>query len=142
ARAAYATAWAWLPALPQTTPVAQPSPSEAILASAPRSLNDPVRCRFSAFRTTVDPSRSDSVRELRTGVSRTTPAPASTAPSTAASVTAAGSDAAGEAEAVVGSVRERHHRVDLDAGALGQRGDGDRDPGGRIAGEERGVDLV
>jgi hypothetical protein len=32
-----------LPALPVTTPAAQPSPSEAIFASAPRSLNDPVR---------------------------------------------------------------------------------------------------
>ena len=50
ARAAAASACAWLPALPATTPRAQPSsPSAASLAAAPRTLNEPVRCRFSAF---------------------------------------------------------------------------------------------
>jgi hypothetical protein len=43
ARAAYATACAWFPALPVTTPAAQLSPSAEIFASAPRSLNEPVR---------------------------------------------------------------------------------------------------
>ena len=52
AAAAAASPWAWLPAEAATTPCAQPaSPSAASLAAAPRTLNEPVRWRFSAFST-------------------------------------------------------------------------------------------
>ena len=54
--AAKATPWAWLPALAATTPRARSaSDSLAIRKSAPRTLNDPVRCRFSHFRKTGPP---------------------------------------------------------------------------------------
>ena len=69
-RAAYASACAWLPALPATTPSALPD-SERTLLSAPRSLKDPVRCRFSAFSAMVPPHRSDRLRVVSTGVART-----------------------------------------------------------------------
>ena len=69
-RAACAHAQAWLPALPAVTPRRQPSPSAASLFSAPRILNDPVRWRFSAFRTTSVPVRWLSVSDGRTGVWR------------------------------------------------------------------------
>ena len=65
-----------------TTPRAQPSsPSAASLASAPRILNEPVRCRFSALSTTVpagalgERARGDSI-----GVRRTTSAIVARAP--------------------------------------------------------------
>src|SRR5215471_4965539 len=49
-RAAHATAWPWLPALAATTPAARSSsPRNAIRLTAPRTLNEPVRWRFSAF---------------------------------------------------------------------------------------------
>ena len=70
-RAAAATAsdWAWLPADAATTPRAQPSsPSAASLADAPRTLNEPVRWRFSALSSTTPPARSEIVRVERTGV--------------------------------------------------------------------------
>jgi hypothetical protein len=70
----YARASAWLPADAATTPLAQPfSPSAASFADAPRTLNEPVRWRFSAFRTTVPPACSEIVRVERTGVRRATP---------------------------------------------------------------------
>ena len=55
-RAAQATAWPWLPALAATTPAARSAAvSEAIVFTAPRILNEPVRWRFSAFSCTVRP---------------------------------------------------------------------------------------
>ena len=67
-RAAAARLWAWLPADAATTPAAQPrSPRAASLAAAPRSLNEPVRCRFSALRATTPPARSEIVRDDSTG---------------------------------------------------------------------------
>ena len=41
------------------------------LASAPRSLNEPVRWRFSAFSSTLPPHSSDRLRDVSTGVWRT-----------------------------------------------------------------------
>src|ERR1035437_5922345 len=144
-RAAYATAWAWLPALPVTTPASQSSPSAASLASAPRSLNEPVRWRFSALSATVTPVRSASVRELSTGVSRMTPAPAATA----ARMSAADTDSAravAESAGLSAISRSRrgegHDRVHLHLCAPRERGNPDRHPGGRIGFEERCVDLV
>jgi hypothetical protein len=46
---------------------------------APRILNAPVRCRFSALSTTLPPSISDRVTDGTTGVCFTTSRPASTA---------------------------------------------------------------
>ncbi len=49
-RAAQATAWPWLPAQAATTPAARSAAvSVASRFMAPRILNEPVRCRFSAF---------------------------------------------------------------------------------------------
>ena len=62
-RAAAATACAWLPAEAATTPPLQPcSPSAASFAAAPRTLNEPVLWRFSAFSATRPPARSEIVR--------------------------------------------------------------------------------
>src|SRR4051795_6428301 len=72
ARAAHATAWPWLPALAATTPAARStSAMTASLLTAPRSLNDPVRWRFSAFRDTSRPAMRENVSEPKTGVTRT-----------------------------------------------------------------------
>src|SRR6266496_684256 len=72
-RAAQATAWPWLPALAATTPAARCSVSSvAILLTAPRTLKDPVRWRFSPFSHTSRPARRDSVSEPYTGVTRAT----------------------------------------------------------------------
>jgi hypothetical protein len=61
-RAAQATAWPWLPALAATTPARfSGSESVAILFTAPRILNEPVRWRFSAFSDTSRPTRRESV---------------------------------------------------------------------------------
>ncbi len=63
-RAAHATAWPWLPALAATTPAARSSAlSVEIRLYAPRILNEPVRCRFSAFRCSSRPTSRDSVSE-------------------------------------------------------------------------------
>src|SRR5258705_4722660 len=75
---------AWLPALPAVTPAAAWSPSVASLFIAPRILKLPVRCRFSAFSTTLPPHRSLRAAEAVTGVCVTTPRPASAARSIAA----------------------------------------------------------
>ena len=64
-RAAHATAWPWFPALAATTPARfSLSESEAILLTAPRILNDPVRWRFSALRLTCRPICFESVSVL------------------------------------------------------------------------------
>ncbi len=63
-RAAQATAWPWLPALAATTPAARSSsPSVDSLLTAPRILNEPVRCRFSALSHTVRAQRRENVSE-------------------------------------------------------------------------------
>src|SRR5579883_640277 len=68
-RAAQATAWPWLPALAATTPAARSSgPSSESMLTAPRILNEPVRWRFSAFRTTSRPTSRESEAEPNTGV--------------------------------------------------------------------------
>ena len=86
--AAAASAWAWLPALAATTPSAQPSsPSAASLAATPRTLNEPVRCRFSAFSATVPPARSENVRVESIGVRRATVSTAARAARTSRAVT-------------------------------------------------------
>src|SRR5947208_6250699 len=73
-RAAHATAWPWLPALAATTPAASRSGSRLkSLTYAPRILNEPVRCRFSAFKRTGRPASRDSVSDGKTGVTRATP---------------------------------------------------------------------
>src|SRR5215203_5622801 len=74
-RAAHATAWPWLPALAATTPASR-SASERRESrfTAPRTLNAPVRWRFSALSQTSRPAMRDKVSELYTGVSRATPA--------------------------------------------------------------------
>src|SRR5215204_6492042 len=71
-RAAHATACPWLPALAATAPAARsPAESVAIVLTAPRILNEPVRCRFSAFRWTGRPQRRVKVSDGKTGVIRT-----------------------------------------------------------------------
>jgi hypothetical protein len=63
-RAAHATAWPWLPALAATTPARRsPSLSVASLFTAPRTLKEPVRWRFSAFSDTGRPTWRESVSE-------------------------------------------------------------------------------
>ena len=105
ARAAAARLCAWLPAEAATTPREQPSsPSAASLAATPRTLNEPVRWRFSAFSDTTPPVRSEIVRDESTGVRRAIASTAGRAAATSSAVTSA-------------SVRQREHRVDLDLGA-------------------------
>src|SRR3954449_6448382 len=73
-RAAQATACPWLPALAATTPARRSaSESVAILLTAPRILNEPVRCRFSAFSETSRPMIRESVSVVSTGVTRAMP---------------------------------------------------------------------
>ncbi len=86
--AAAASAWPWLPALAATTPLAAlRRPSAASLAATPRTLKEPVRCRFSALSTTVPPARSLNVRVERIGVRRATVSTAARAASTSLAVT-------------------------------------------------------
>ena len=75
-RAAKATAWAWLPALPATTPSCACGPRSRSLDSAPLILNEPVLCRLSALSTTFPPMRSPMVVLDTIGVRLTTPSPA------------------------------------------------------------------
>src|SRR3954469_6496368 len=86
-RAANASACAWLPALPATTPSAACGPSAASLLSAPRTLNEPVRCSASALTRTSPPARSLSVSDGRTGVWRATSRTASRAAATSSAET-------------------------------------------------------
>src|SRR5437763_11176867 len=73
-RAAHATDWPWLPALAATTPAARSaSESVFILFTAPRTLNAPVRCRFSALSQTSRPASREKVSEPYTGVTRAIP---------------------------------------------------------------------
>src|SRR5579884_4534903 len=84
-RAAKATAWPWLPALAAITPASRSTgESRDSLFTAPRTLNAPVRCRFSAFSHTSRPVRRASVSELYTGVTRARPARRPRAASTSA----------------------------------------------------------
>src|SRR5918992_292645 len=86
-RAAQATAWPWFPALAATTPASRSAaPSDEIVLYAPRILNEPVRCRFSAFSNTGRPASRVNVSEWYRGVSRATPASRSRAASMSASV--------------------------------------------------------
>src|SRR4051795_6154469 len=74
-RAAHATAWPWLPALAATTPAARCSSlSAATRGTAPRTLNEPVRWRVSALRTTSRFVSLENVSEPYTGVTRATSA--------------------------------------------------------------------
>src|SRR4051812_30867650 len=139
-RAACAHAQPWLPALPAVTPRAQRSPRAASLFSAPRILNDPVRWRFSAFRTTAALVESLSVCDGSTGVWRTTSATAARARAmSAASTVCSGARAPIASEA---SVRQRDDRVHLDLRSTGQGGDADRRARGRVGLEVGAVDLV
>src|SRR3954470_9237407 len=139
ARAAWASAQAWLPALPPVTPRAHESPSAASLFSAPRILNEPVRWRFSAFSATSPPARCVRVSDGSTGVSLATSALARRACPTSPAVTVAlaGSVAIGERLA-----RQGDDGVDLDRGAQRQRGDAYRAARGRALAEEAAVGLV
>src|SRR5918999_2890072 len=123
AAAAAASPCAWFPADAATTPFAQPaSPSAASFADAPRTLNEPVRCRFSAFSTTFPPACSEIVRVERTGV----PAATFSTSARAASM----------------SVRDGKDRVDLDVGPERERGDADRAARRRRVAEVAGVGGV
>jgi hypothetical protein len=85
--AASATAWAWFPDEYATTPAASCSGDSRLIAlKAPRNLNAPIRWKFSAFRKTSAPTRSFSVRDVRTGVRCATPAIRSAAACTSARV--------------------------------------------------------
>src|SRR5207253_585129 len=69
-----ATAWAGLPALAATTPRFRScGVSSANLLAAPRSLNDPVRCRFSSLKWIRAPQSSLNGSESGHGVTPTMP---------------------------------------------------------------------
>src|SRR5438874_9564425 len=75
ARPAYAIAWAAFPALIVTTPARRASgESRDIALTAPRTLNEPVRWRFSSFRNASAPIRSPSEWLETRGVRRMWPA--------------------------------------------------------------------
>ena len=94
-RAATATAWAWLPALAATTPAASSSALRAAIRFwAPRSLNDPVRCRFSALSRTGAPTRSEISPAEVTGVILTRPRIVSAARSMSSGTTSRFADVA------------------------------------------------
>ena len=87
-RAASATAWAWFPALAAQTPAASsPGESAAMAFDAPRILNEPVRCRHSAFRVTGASKRRESSPAASTGVRLTRGPISSAARSISATVT-------------------------------------------------------
>src|SRR4051794_4527597 len=70
-RAAQATAWPWLPSVAATAPSPRSTAvSEASVLNAPRTSNQPVRWRSSAFSRTSQPVSRDSVAEPYTGVTR------------------------------------------------------------------------
>ncbi len=88
-RAPRETAWAWLPALAATTPTSSSaSVRAAIRLRAPRILNDPARCRFSALSATFAPTRLEISPAETTGVMRTSPRIVSAARSISATPTA------------------------------------------------------
>jgi hypothetical protein len=64
--AANATPWAWMPALAATTLWPRSaSDSLAILLYAPRTFNQPVRCRFSHFKKTDPATASDNTPRVQ-----------------------------------------------------------------------------
>jgi hypothetical protein len=85
---ASATPCAWLPALAATTPAARSSGSRpAIRTYAPRSLNEPVRWRFSHLRWTGAPTSRDRCLLPSIAVIRATPESIFRAPRTSSRVT-------------------------------------------------------
>ena len=87
--AATATACAWLPALAAQTPAfSTASGRRSIAFVAPRTLNEPVRCRHSALSITSPPNRRESSPERRIGVRMTCGATVRAASSMPAAVTA------------------------------------------------------
>src|SRR5439155_1496480 len=109
-RAAQATDWPWLPAVAATTPAARSeSVSEAILLTAPRILNDPVRCRFSAFSRTLRPVARENVSDGKTGVTFATPSMRSRAARMSASV----GPIAVQVEDLLEDLANRGERVEL-----------------------------
>src|SRR5438128_758357 len=85
-----ATAWAWLPALAATTPRLRSSgASRENLLAAPRSLNEPVRCRFSSLKWIRAPQSSLNGSESGHGVTPTRPRMRSRAASTSCRVSMA-----------------------------------------------------
>src|SRR5919201_2599405 len=114
-RAAHATAWPWLPALAATTPAAR-SASESVcsLLTAPRTLNAPVRWRFSAFSQTGREASRESVSEPYTGVTRAIPRRRARAASMSARVGVRRSVAI-DAKHPLHDLSDRRQRVDLSA---------------------------
>src|SRR5438132_3445991 len=85
-----ATACAWLPALAATTPRLRSSAvSSANLLAAPRSLNEPVRCRFSSLKWICAAQSSLNGSERGHGVTATMPRMRSRAASTSCKVSMA-----------------------------------------------------
>ncbi len=85
---ASATPCAWLPALAATTPAARSSGSRpAIRTYAPRSLNEPVRWRFSHLRCTGAPTIWDRCLLPSIAVTRATSESIFCAPRTSSRVT-------------------------------------------------------
>src|SRR5438105_5257835 len=112
-RAAQATACPWLPALAATTPArCSASPSVEILLKAPRILNEPVRCRFSALSTTSRPARRENVSERNTGVTRATP---SRRPRAASMSRRPGAVSVANVENLVEDLVHRRQRIELAA---------------------------
>src|SRR3954470_5423947 len=112
-RAAHATAWPGLPALAATTPAARSSGvSVAILLTAPRTLNAPVRWRFSALSHTSRPASRDSVSEPYTGVTRAIDARRRRASSMSVSV---GAVCVANSKDLVDDLADRGERVEFAA---------------------------
>lgn len=85
---ASATPCAWFPADAATTPAARSSGrSPEMRTYAPRSLNEPVRCRFSHFRWTGAPTSPDRCLLPSSAVTRATPDSIFWAPRTSSSMT-------------------------------------------------------
>src|SRR5215204_2443828 len=86
--AASATPCAWLPAEAATTPRARSSSeSRAIRTAEPRTLNEPVRWRFSHLRCTGTPASAESHRDSTIGVRTATESTSGRAASMSARVT-------------------------------------------------------
>src|SRR2546423_13866398 len=76
---------------------------------APRTLNEPVRCRFSAFSCTSRPASRDSVSEPYTGVTRATPS----SRARAASMSASSGASAVNLEHLLEDLTHRAERIEL-----------------------------
>src|SRR4051795_10676609 len=130
ARAAHATAWPWLPALAATTPAARSDASRrASLLTAPRSLKEPVRWRFSAFRDTSRPAMRENVSDPNPGVTRTAAPTRSRAASTSAS--SGRSIAALDPEHPLEHLLHRRQRIEAPLLDVGQQPHELRIPGDR-----------